>query len=42
MPADPAEVSLFAGVGMTVFDDVDAITRWTRQTVHALLNLNHS
>ncbi|UQN08987.1 hypothetical protein M1R55_20590 (plasmid) [Deinococcus sp. QL22] len=39
---DPAQIALFAGVGVTVFDDVDALARWTRQTVHAVLNCNHS
>ena len=42
MSADAAQIPLFAGMGVTVFDDIDALARWTCQAVHAPLNRNHS
>ncbi|UQN08984.1 hypothetical protein M1R55_20575 (plasmid) [Deinococcus sp. QL22] len=42
MSAYTAQIPLFAGMGVTVFDDIDALARWTRQVVHALLNGNYS
>ena len=42
MSAGAAQVPLFADMGVTVFDDIDALTRWTCQTVHAPSNCDHS
>ncbi|WP_256566052.1 hypothetical protein [Deinococcus sp. QL22] len=42
MSAYAAQIPLFADMGVTVFDDIDAHTRWTRQTVHPLFNPDHS
>ena len=42
MLAHAAQVPLFSRMGVTVFDDVDALARWTRQTVHPLFNPDHS